>query len=230
MGKVLVTDTYLTNIGNAIRSKNGTTDTYKPSEMASAIENIETGGGSSEKYRPQRFSFKGCTAEDMSYETANIDVSAITTMPSMFEGCTNVKSLDLSSWELNNITSFYNAFKDCKAVTEIKLPVIDTTKVTTFYGCFWGCTKLTRLDLSSWTTDSATNVGYFFNNCTSLKHLDIRNMTFTKVGSNYSVFFSGVPLDCEIIVKSSSIRTWIKNQSGRAFTNIKTVAELEAEV
>ena len=41
MGKVLVTDTYLTDIGNAIRSKNGTTDTYKPSEMASAIENIE---------------------------------------------------------------------------------------------------------------------------------------------------------------------------------------------
>lgn len=42
MGKVLVTDTHLTNIANAIRSKNGTTTTYKPGEMASAINNIQT--------------------------------------------------------------------------------------------------------------------------------------------------------------------------------------------
>lgn len=45
MGKVLVNETSLTGIGNAIRSKNGTTTTYKPSEMAAAISAIETGGG-----------------------------------------------------------------------------------------------------------------------------------------------------------------------------------------
>ena len=45
MAKVLVTDTHLTDIANAIRDKNGSTDTYKPSEMANAISNIETGGG-----------------------------------------------------------------------------------------------------------------------------------------------------------------------------------------
>ena len=37
MSKVLVTDTHLTDIANAIRDKNGSTDTYKPSEMANAI-------------------------------------------------------------------------------------------------------------------------------------------------------------------------------------------------
>ena len=45
MAKVLVTDTHLTNIADAIRDKKGTSDTYKPSEMANAISNIETGGG-----------------------------------------------------------------------------------------------------------------------------------------------------------------------------------------
>lgn len=44
MAKVIVTDTHLTNIADAIRGKKGTNDTYKPSEMASAIESIETGG------------------------------------------------------------------------------------------------------------------------------------------------------------------------------------------
>ena len=37
MSKVLVTESYLTAIGGAIRSKNGSTTTYKPKEMAPAI-------------------------------------------------------------------------------------------------------------------------------------------------------------------------------------------------
>ena len=40
MSKVLVTDTNLTNIANAIRSKNGTSNTYTPAEMSIAINNI----------------------------------------------------------------------------------------------------------------------------------------------------------------------------------------------
>ena len=42
MGKVLVTDSYLTDIADAIREKNGTEDTYLPSAMADAISSIKT--------------------------------------------------------------------------------------------------------------------------------------------------------------------------------------------
>ena len=38
MSKVLVTESYLTDIGNAIRAKNKGTDKYKPNEMAGAIK------------------------------------------------------------------------------------------------------------------------------------------------------------------------------------------------
>lgn len=44
MAKVAVTEQYLTNIANAIRGKNGSSDTYTPAEMATAITNIPTGG------------------------------------------------------------------------------------------------------------------------------------------------------------------------------------------
>ena len=44
MSIVTIDDSYLTAIGNAIRAKNGTTTTYKPSEMAAAISAIESGG------------------------------------------------------------------------------------------------------------------------------------------------------------------------------------------
>lgn len=41
MTTVLLDDTYLSAIGNAIREKNGSTDTYKPREMAEAITALE---------------------------------------------------------------------------------------------------------------------------------------------------------------------------------------------
>lgn len=45
MANVLVDDTNLTNIANSIRAKNGSSDTYTPAEMSTAIDNIPTGGG-----------------------------------------------------------------------------------------------------------------------------------------------------------------------------------------
>ena len=40
MAQGLVTDTYLTNLANAIRSKNGSQGTYTPAQMANAIRLI----------------------------------------------------------------------------------------------------------------------------------------------------------------------------------------------
>lgn len=45
MANVLVNENSLTGIADAIRSKNGSTDTYKPSEMAAAISAISGGSG-----------------------------------------------------------------------------------------------------------------------------------------------------------------------------------------
>ena len=53
MSKVLVSESNLTNIADAIRGKNGETTTYKPSEMAAAITAISSsGGGSRADYVP----------------------------------------------------------------------------------------------------------------------------------------------------------------------------------
>jgi len=52
MGLVLVTESYLQDIADAIRSKLGTADTYKPSEMAAAIMSISVGGAVTLKGAP----------------------------------------------------------------------------------------------------------------------------------------------------------------------------------
>lgn len=54
MANVIINDTNLTNIADAIRSKTGSNDTYLPSEMANAISSISSGtvniGGGSKIY------------------------------------------------------------------------------------------------------------------------------------------------------------------------------------
>lgn len=44
MSRALITESYLTGIANAIRAKNGSSDTYTPPQMAAAIQAIPTGG------------------------------------------------------------------------------------------------------------------------------------------------------------------------------------------
>ena len=45
MSKIILEDSTMTNIADAIRNKNGETGQYLPSEMPAKIEAIETGGG-----------------------------------------------------------------------------------------------------------------------------------------------------------------------------------------
>lgn len=46
--RVLINPQFLTSIADAIREKNGSSDTYKPAEMGEAILAIQSGGGSGE--------------------------------------------------------------------------------------------------------------------------------------------------------------------------------------
>lgn len=47
MAIMIIDDKHLEDIADAIRGKNGTTDTYKPREMADAITALSSGGGTS---------------------------------------------------------------------------------------------------------------------------------------------------------------------------------------
>ena len=48
----VIDDKYLVDIADAIREKSGTTDTYTPAEMAGAITNLPSGGGSGGEMKP----------------------------------------------------------------------------------------------------------------------------------------------------------------------------------
>ena len=174
MAKGLVTDTYLTDIANAIRAKNGTSTQYKPSEMAAAITNLPTGGGAD---------FEITNTSYLFYTNARLDVinellalcKNVTNMSNMFSGCNALTTLDLSSFDTSNVTNMSNMFYNCNALTTLDLSSFDTSNATSMSYMFYGCRKLTTLDLSSFDTSNVTSMSNMFYGCSALTTLIINN-------------------------------------------------------
>ena len=82
MANVLVEENSLTAIANSIRGKNGTTNTYKPGEMAAAINAIETGGVSEVRY--QNLYYDSYYTDASSY-LQSFDVSNATTLTFLYD-------------------------------------------------------------------------------------------------------------------------------------------------
>lgn len=151
MSIVTIDDSYLTAIGNAIRAKNGTTTTYKPSEMAAAISAIETG----EDFLPQKI-----TNTLTSY--SNNDITAIGNYG--LYGCSSLTSVSLP-----NVTTIgHHGFCRCKGLTSLTLPNLTTIEQ---YG-FTSCEGLTSVSLPSVTVIKQRA---FSGHPMSLKRLSCRN-------------------------------------------------------
>ena len=193
---------FLSDVADAIRTKKGTSETILASDFDTEIENLPSGGG---KYAPRAITFLNYKGNELNNELSNLDISNMTSFFQMFYGCENLTSLDLSqyNWDTSNITLFTSMFHNCKMVTSINISNFTSANVTNMYG--------------------------MFNYCQALRHIDMRNMTFDNV-TNYNTMFtnSAIPNDCEIIVKSQTEKTWITDKFP-FLTNVKTVAEYEAE-
>jgi hypothetical protein len=83
MGQVLITDTNLTNIANAIRTKSGTTTKYTPANMAAAISAIPGGA----------FNWMGDGVECLNANLYNTTVQLADTTFSTWTASTTAKSL-----------------------------------------------------------------------------------------------------------------------------------------
>ena len=134
MSKVLVNESSLTGIANAIRGKNGSTDTYKPSEMAAAITAISGGGGGGPEIPDEAFVLSGSLSYwdyngkwDKFIETYinKWSTSNIVDTSNMFYGC----ELAQIPFEINlgNYPVLANMFKASKITT---LPQINGSNIS----------------------------------------------------------------------------------------------------
>jgi hypothetical protein len=116
-----------TDIANAIRAKTETTITYKPTEMANAINNIETGGGSF------YYNANGMSIVSLFNMPIIID-NNVTNMFNTFSGC---YSFNQPITIPNSVTNIVSIFSGCNNFNQpITIPDGVTSMVGVFYKCY----------------------------------------------------------------------------------------------
>lgn len=117
MSKVLVTESYLTDIGNAIRSKNSSTDKYKLSEMAAAIKNIKT---------QDNTAVNSIIDRTISGNYTNNEARSVG--KNAFAFCSNLKTVTMGN--ATDIST--NAFYYCPGLTSANFPNVKTVYPSAF--------------------------------------------------------------------------------------------------
>lgn len=114
----------------------------------------------------------------------------LTNFNSMFAGDTNLKSIDLSSFDITELTSINSMFKGCKNLTEIKTNNFDSVNITDMSHLFDGCESLKKIDTTKLNTINVQDMSGIFANCTGLTDLNLDSFGTTKV-TNMSSMFDG---------------------------------------
>lgn len=113
MARVFVQDTEMKDIANAIREKNGSTDTYKPSEMGNAIREIVSGGENPLMYAVYLKELFMNTTFPNDYELL-IDVPNVKSLTQAFYGVKGIKKICINGNNENSSVTFDNAFRNCE--------------------------------------------------------------------------------------------------------------------
>ena len=119
-------------------------------------------------------------------------------MADMFDGCSNLTSLDLSSFDTSQVTTMSSMFSGCSNLTSLDLSNFNTSQVTTMPYMFSECSRLTSLNLSNFDTSQVTNMYRMFSGCSSLTTtINISNPNITL----YSLMFSGTATNDGTLIK-----------------------------
>ena len=180
MGKVILNDTTLTNIANAIRNKNGETNTYLPSEMSQKIMDITTGGGgyniefayangdstSVNKFNTEfdenvTYNLKNFLSNYKYYSepVTNGKKIKISNANSMFyggsKGMAVTYNFDVSGFDMSKCFDISHMFRECSAISNIVgYENWDTKNIRELTYLFYGCSSIKELDLSNWNLDN----------------------------------------------------------------------------
>ena len=115
----------------------------------------------------------------------------ITNMKSMFNGCSNLTSLDLfTHFNTSKVTNMRNMFCNCYNLTELDLSAFNTSKVTSMNSMFYNCPGLTSIDLSSFNTSNVTSMEHMFYGCNGLTTLDLSNFDTSNVTDMHGMFIN----------------------------------------
>jgi hypothetical protein len=199
MSKKLYEENDIQAIAAAIRGKNGTTDTYKTSEMAAAINSIPSGGmdlnnligRTITSFSNDSVSLIGMGAFNDCTQLTSIDCPNVTRVErSAFTGCNALTTVNLPS-----VTVFSSELADIGTLTTVNMP--NATYLPS--DVFNGCTNLTSVTLTNITSIPARA----FRGCRNLNYLDLPAVTSIGTGAFHNIGADARPL--HVLLRSTTV-------------------------
>ena len=177
MAKYSIDDSTLIAIGDAIREKNGTSETMTPAEMAAAISAIEAGGGYDEGYAAG----KAISDAIIDRTIAEIESNVSEVKANVFYGCEALVSAVFPEATM----VFDAAFRECTSLVTVDLPKALHLRGSSFRGCI----NLKKIDLPNLVQVFAS----VFQGCSTLETVILRADKLCTI-SNTNVF-AGTPIE-----------------------------------
>ena len=122
-------------------------------------------------YRPTStaYWFASCSNLTAIEGMANLNTANVTDMGNMFQGCSGLTSLDVSSFNTANVTNMEDMFYNCSTLTSLDLSSFNTANVKSMSYMFSDCSGLTAIYVGEgWSTAAVTDGTGMFNGCTTL--------------------------------------------------------------
>ena len=155
-----------------------------------------------------------------------LNTSEVTNMLDMFNGCSSLESLDVSSFNTANVTNMGSMFYTCSSLTSLDLSSFNTAKVTYMFDMFTGCSSLESLNVSSFNTANVTNMSDMFRYCSALTSLDLNNFITGQV-TKMSHMFSGCSSLTSLNLNRSRFNTEKVTDMGYMFYNCSSLTSLD---
>ena len=121
----------------------------------------------------------------------------------MFENCSGLTSLNLSSFNTANVTDMSAMFENCSGLTSLNLSSFNTANLENMNNMFSRCTALENLTIGNFDMQKVTNADNMFYRCTSLKTLTLKSLPFLKQGT-FDTQFSGDGKTVNVILDENS--------------------------
>lgn len=176
-------------LGNGFGDYSQNPDSYAWLRLRNQIKEVKIADGVSTGTNASDL-FNGCS-NLTSINIEALDTSNAEDMSYMFQGCSSLASLDLSKFNTSRVTSMYSMFDGCRSIKALELSSFDTGSVTWMGGMFQDCSSLRTVDVSSFDTSSVNNLSWMFSGCSSLASVDLSSFDTSSVTDAYGVF-----LDC----------------------------------
>ena len=183
---------FLTDVAEAIRTKEGTTETIPASEFDTRISNLSGGGSSEEKYAPRWISFYRYPGTDLDYELENLDTSNITSLRGMFAHTTGITTVNLNHFNLSQITRMSELFY-YSGIKSLDLSNANTSEVTTINAMFYG-SSIESLNVQGWNISNVTDMAHMFNYAQNVIELDLSGLNTSKVTTLENAFSNMIRL------------------------------------